>query len=354
MPNNPIREPTEAGCCGTGPWGRSLGRRALLACAAIPATVAAAPTPYAPLPQPLVFQQVPDAPIHYTIGHPAIPDVSNEGHTSNAGFVVTDEGVVVFDTLGTPSLGWAMLREIRRVTDKPVRFVVASHYHADHIYGLQAFRDHTDAVIVAQREALEYTAPGNIDDEKAIPRLEQRRQALAPWVDANTRIVEPRLVFRQAAQIRLGGKTFRMNYAGPAHSMSDMMMEVLPDRVLFAGDIVQNHRIPFMSSAVVNTTNWLNGLADVAAMNPRFIIPGHGQTSTDPRQAIVFTGDYIRYLRQVMGEAVANWTEFKAAYAAADWSRYRDVAAFAAINEGNAYRVFLEQEKASFGAAGKG
>lgn len=341
-----------AGCCGES-WLRPkrLGRRAFLACAAIPASVAAAPAPYAPLPQPLVFHQVPGAPIHYTLGHPAIPDEANEGHTSNAGFVVTDEGVLVFDTLGTPSLGWGLLQEIRRVTDKPVRFVVTSHYHADHIYGLQAFRDHTDAVIVAQREALEYTAPGNIDDEKAIPRLEQRRQALAPWVNATTRIVLPRLVFREAAEIRLGGKTFRMNYAGPAHSMSDMMMEVLPDRVLFAGDIVQNRRIPFMSSAVVNTGNWLKGLADVAAMDPRFIIPGHGDTSTDPKQAIVFTGDYIRYLRRVMGAAVANWTDFNTAYAAADWSRYKDVPAFAAINRGNAYRVFLEQEKASFGTS---
>ena len=341
----------DGGCCGTGPWlgRRGLGKRALLLCAALPASVAAAPAPYPPLPQKLVFHQVPGAPVHYTLGHPAIPDAANEGNTTNAGFVVTDEGVLVFDTLGTPSLGWAMLEEIRRVTDKPVRFVVTSHYHADHIYGLQAFRDHTDAVIVAQREALEYTAPGNIDDEKAIPRLEQRRQALAPWVNASTRIVLPRLVFREAAEIRLGGKIFRMNYAGPAHSMSDMMMEVLPDRVLFAGDIVQNHRIPFMSSAVVNTGNWLKGLADVAAMKPRFIIPGHGDTSTDPQQAIVFTGDYIRYLRQVMGAAVASWTEFDAAYAAADWRRYEHVPAFAAINRGNAYRVFLEQEKAAFG-----
>ena len=71
--------------------------------------------------------------------------------------MITSEGVVVFDALGTPSLGWALLREIRKLTDKPVKYVVVSHYHADHIYGLQAFRDHTSALIVAHERALDVT-----------------------------------------------------------------------------------------------------------------------------------------------------------------------------------------------------
>ena len=53
------------------------------------------------------------------------------------------EGVVVFDALGTPSLGWDLLQQIAKITDQPVRYIVVSHYHADHIYGLQAFKDHT-------------------------------------------------------------------------------------------------------------------------------------------------------------------------------------------------------------------
>ena len=82
-----------------------------------------------------------------------IPGKDNEGHTSNAGFVVTAQGVVVFDALGTPSLGWDLLQQIRKITDQPVRYVVVSHYHADHIYGLQAFKDHTDGIIIAQERA---------------------------------------------------------------------------------------------------------------------------------------------------------------------------------------------------------
>lgn len=108
---------------------------------------------YAPLTQPLVIEQVPGSQIFYSIGNPGIPGKENQGNTSNAGFIITSNGVVVFDALGTPSLGWALLQEIRKRTPLPLRFVVASHYHADHIYGLQALKDHTDALIVAQERA---------------------------------------------------------------------------------------------------------------------------------------------------------------------------------------------------------
>ena len=111
--------------------------------------------PYPPLNQPLVIEQVPGEPIYYSIGSPGIPDRQNEGNTSNAGFVVTADGVVVFDALGTPSLGWNLLEAIRKVTSAPVRYNVVSHYHADHIYGLQAFKDHTGA------SSLRRSAPPN-------------------------------------------------------------------------------------------------------------------------------------------------------------------------------------------------
>ena len=349
-------------CCGnpaapTSPWlfsRSSASRRAILTCAATaplaswPAGARAAP--YAPLIEDLVVEQVPGAPIYYVLGHSGVPSKANEGHTSNAGFVVTDDGVVVFDTLGTPSLGYALLQRIKALTDNPVRHVVLSHYHADHIYGLQAFRDETNASILAQYKSLDYMASGNIDDEAAGPRLEQRREALAPWVNAETRIVLPEVVFRVAAEMRVGAHQFQLVYAGPAHSMSDLMMLVLPERVLFAGDIVQNGRIPFMASAAVNTRNWLAGLRQVAAFDPRFIIPGHGKPSASAAEAIAFTGEYIRFVRAAMGDAVAQWVEFDEAYKTVDWSGYRDMPAFAASNRGNAYRVFLELEAEALSA----
>lgn len=337
--------------CGGSVFGRKLARRGLLGCAALAAVpLSASAEPYPKLLEDIVVQQVPGAPIYFVLGHPGVPEERNEGHTSNAGFVITDEGVMVFDALGTPALGNALLRKIREITEKPVKYVAISHYHADHIYGLQAFRDQTDAVIVAQAKALDYTADGNLDDEAAVPRLTQRREALAPWVNAETRIVLPSLVFRIGSEIRLGGHQFQMLYAGPAHSMSDMMMLVLPERVLFAGDIVQNSRIPFMASAAVNTRNWLAGLAEVSRLEPRFVIPGHGKPSPSAARAIGFTDSYIRFVRAAMGAAVASWTEFDAAYKQVDWSPYDALPAFSASNRGNAYRVYLEIEAEALAA----
>ncbi len=304
--------------------------------------------PYPPITHPLVIEQVPGAPIYYTLGAPGIPDKDNEGNTSNAGFVVTSDGVVAFDALGTPSLGWNLLQAIRKVTTAPVRYNVISHYHADHIYGLQAFKDHTSSIVIAQERATEYLENEETSDERGKQRLDQRRQALAPWVDENTRVVPADITFKMQATLYLGRMRFVLIYAGPAHSASDSMMMVEPDGVLFAGDVVQNGRIPFMNAEDVDTTNWLRSLDEVEKLNPRFIIPGHGHTSTDAKDAIAFTRDYINYVRAAMGKAVANWDEFDDAYNRTDWSKYKNVPAFDSNNRGNAYRVFLEMEHTQF------
>jgi glyoxylase-like metal-dependent hydrolase (beta-lactamase superfamily II) len=307
-------------------------------------------SPYAAITIPLKIDQVPGKPIWYSTGNPGVPGKDNEGNTSNAGFVVTSDGVVAFDALGTPSHGSALLREIRKVTDKKVRYVVASHYHADHIYGLQAFKDHTDAVIVAQERAGEYKENEETADEKADQRLDQRRGALFPWVDKNTRVVPPDITFRDRMTITLGDRRLTLLYAGPAHSSSDMMMMVEPDGVLFAGDIVQNSRIPHMNSDDVSTTQWLASLGEVEKLDPKFIVPGHGKASTQAKEAIAFTRDYIQYVRNAMTKAVQDWTDFDVAYDQTDWSRYRDMPAFAANNRGNAYRIYLELEQSQFKA----
>jgi glyoxylase-like metal-dependent hydrolase (beta-lactamase superfamily II) len=327
----------------------ALAALAFAACIVLPVHAEDA-SPYAAITIPLKIDQVPGKPIWYSTGNPGVPGKDNEGNTSNAGFVVTPDGVVVFDALGTPSHGWALLREIRKVTDKKVRYMVASHYHADHIYGLQAFKDHTDAVIVAQERAGEYKENEETADERANQRLDQRRGALFPWVDKNTRVVPPDITFRDRMTITLGDRRLTLLYAGPAHSSSDMMMMVEPDGVLFAGDIVQNSRIPHMNSDDVSTTQWLASLGEVEKLDPKFIIPGHGKASTQAKEAIAFTRDYIQYVRNAMTKAVQDWTDFDVAYDQTDWSMYKDVPAFAANNRGNAYRIYLELEQSQFKA----
>ncbi len=304
--------------------------------------------PYRPISHPLVVEQVGGAPVYYTIGNPGIPVQANEGNTSNAGFILTPGGVVIFDALGTPSLGWSLLQAIRKLTQAPVRYNVVSHYHADHIYGLQAFKDHTASIIIAQQHASEYREDEETSGERASQRLDQRREALAPWVDENTRVVPPDITFDRQATLYLGGKRFVLIYAGPAHSASDTMMMVEPDGILFAGDVVQNSRIPFMNADDVDSANWLRSLGEVAKLEPKFIIPGHGRPSSNAKDAIAFTRDYITYVRSAMGKAAEDWVDFDAGYDRADWSKYKGMPAFDANNRGNAYRIYLEMEKSQF------
>src|SRR6185436_8351211 len=145
-------------------------------------------------------------------GESGMASAQNKGFMSNAGFVITDDGVVVFDALGTPALGRAMIAAIRAVTPQPIKRVIVSHYHADHIYGLQAFKA-AGAQIWAHRKAQLYLNSG-----QATERLAQRRVDLFPWVDEETRIVPPDLWLDGDTTFRMGGLTFVLIYSEGAHS----------------------------------------------------------------------------------------------------------------------------------------
>jgi len=126
----------------------------------------------------------------------------NKGFISNAGVIVTNDGVVVFDALGTPSLADLLLRKIREVTDQPIVRVISSHYHADHIYGLQVFKER-GAAVWAPVGAEKY-----LQSENAGARLEERRFSLAPWVNETTRLVEPDRYIGVQEDFELGGVRF--------------------------------------------------------------------------------------------------------------------------------------------------
>ena len=168
---------------------------------------------------------------YYVEGPPGTP-TDNEGFMSNAGAVITSEGVVLFDALGTPSLACNFYHLVRQVTDKPVVKVVVSHYHADHIYGLQVFKD-MGAEIIAPAGAMDYLA-----SDAAEGRLKQRRESLFPWVDENTRVVKPDRYIEKDTKLHVGDVSLKLIMLGSTHSQGDLMMQVAPDQVLFSGDLI--------------------------------------------------------------------------------------------------------------------
>lgn len=309
-------------------------------------------TPYGEVSLPFRLHKIKDVPVYYVMGRSGVPGAENEGHTSNAGFVVTDAGVVVFDALGTPALGYRLLQRIREVTDQPIVRVVVSHYHADHVYGLQAFKQHAgNPPVWAQSLALGYVGgTAASQGEDAQRRLAQRREALFPWVDENTYIVSPDHTFDNEVTFELGGINFMLKHLGPAHAPGDTIMLVREYGVLFSGDVIYKGRVPFLDSPETDVTRWLAGLEYLTTLDPKpaYVIPGHGEPSDNVEQAIAVTRDYINYVREVMREAVADFIPFDEAYNATDWTEYRDLPAFDASNRGNAYRIYLEMEAEAF------
>jgi len=285
---------------------------------------------------PLRAQQV-SAHGYFFQGEPGMASAANRGHSSNAGFVVTREGVVVFDALGTPPLGEAMLAAIRKVTAAPIRRVIVSHYHADHVYGLAAFRA-AGAQIWAHRLGEAYFTSGMADE-----RLAQRRRDLAPWVDEHTRVLRPDLWLEGDTAFKLGGLTFDVIFAEGAHTPEDVMMYVVEDRLLFAGDLIFAGRVPFVGNA--DSRGWLKAMDRMIALKPRVVVPGHGPASRDVERDLSTTRDYLLHLRAAMGRAVAELESFDEAYAKADWSRFAKLPAFAEANRQNAYGTYLRMEQ---------
>lgn len=272
---------------------------------------------------------------YYVRGEPGMA-TDNEGFISNAGFVVTNDGVVLFDALGTPSLAHTMLGLIRQVTDQPVKRVVVSHYHADHIYGLQVFKDE-GADIWAPQGVYDY-----LESEAAGSRLEERQFSLDPWVNEKTYLVPPDRLIGGVEHFSMGGVDFQISYLGSAHSEGDLTLYVANDRVLYSGDIIFEGRVPFVGDA--DTKHWLKTLKQLETNDLKALVPGHGPAADKPLEAIRMTREYLAYLREVFGQAVEDLNDFASAYDEADWSAYEQMPAFEATHRRNAYQVFLSLE----------
>jgi glyoxylase-like metal-dependent hydrolase (beta-lactamase superfamily II) len=301
-----------------------------------PDLAAAAASEFEPVAVPMQVTQV--APhSYYVLGQAGMVSSANEGFNSNAGFVVTTEGVVVFDALGTPALGKRLADLIAKTTSQPVRRVVISHYHADHFYGLQAFKK-PGVDVWAHELVRDYLAT-----DAPAARLAERRQSLLPWVNDLTRIVLPDRFVGDDTVFRMGGLTFRLVHAGPAHTPEDLMMMVEEDGVLFVGDLMFTGRIPFVADADVSA--WIQAIDRVLRFNPRIVVGGHGPESTNAVADLALTRDYLVYLRDQIAAAFDDGLDFDAAYGRIDWSRFSGLPAFDVANRRNAYQAYLNVER---------
>ena len=288
----------------------------------------------APLPEMKPQQLAPGC--WFVEGLSALGSPANQNFISNAGFVVTSAGVVVIDALGSPALAERLVAEIKKITPQKITHVVLTHYHADHVYGLQVF-EQLGARIIAHQAGREY-----LYADTARLRLEQSRKDLAPWIDEQTQLAAATEWIDARRELTVGDTRLVIQPVGPAHTPEDLAVYLPDKKVLYAGDLVFRSRIPFVGQA--DSRNWIKSLDKLLAFDAAVVVPGHGPASTEARKDMQLTRDYLAYLRKTMGQAAKDMTPFDEAYKATDWSQFEHLPLFAAANRMNAYNTYLLME----------
>lgn len=218
--------------------------------------------------------------------HDEDPKVSHGFH-NNPGFVVTEAGVVVIDTGSSYQIGKMILRKIATVTDKPITHVFTTHFHGDHWFANQALVEAYPNVRTIAHPKL-ISLLNNGEDKFWLDVFSKRLGADF----AGTRAVIP----TEAAETRkykIGGVTFQVVLFDKAHTETDLMVNVVEDRVLFTGDIVNNHHFSFMGHG--NFKGAYEATQTALAMKPKYVVVGHGKSGN--RQLIQAFSDIYQNLR---------------------------------------------------------
>jgi cyclase len=250
--------------------------------------------------------------------------VSPDGNAvSNAGVVVLDQSVLVFDTHFTPEAGATLLAAIRSVTPKSVRYVVNSHWHADHTHGNQAF---AGAQLIcssnARRDMLQNDLPSlNRTVRIAQTQLDKLRQAVSKVPDAAERqkireqiktreeylqtmtrlnITVPAIALDENTAIHDGKQEARILFLGVGHTDGDIVLFLPAQKVVFTGDLFFNNAIPNVQDASI--LEWMKTLGELLKLDANAFVPGHGPIgSKKDVQAFLH---YLEELKSLVSSAV--------------------------------------------------
>ncbi len=274
-------------------------------------------------------------------GPRAFPNIMNQGFMNNPAFVITAEGVVVVDPGSSRYAGEMVLRMIRTVTDAPVIASFNTHVHGDHWFGNEAIRS-------AYPDAPIYAHPKMIEDAKAgeAERWKRNLERLSGGFTAGTRIEYPSIPLSHGDEIVIGGKTFRMHHYGVAHSASDLMVEVVEDKVVFLGDNAMAQRFGGMQSGTFLGN--IDALDQILKTGAEVWIPGHGPSGG--REVVTTYLDYLKTIYETARKAFNEGMESGevSAIAADSTVTYRDWAGYGLEMRRHAVQAYLEVEEQEF------
>ena len=227
----------------------------------------------------------------------------------NTGVVIGDDAVLVVDTQATPVMAADVIRRIRTVTDKPIRYVVLSHYHAVRVLGASAYAPQH---VIASRDTYELIAErGAADMKSEIERFPRLFRA----VESVPGLTWPTLVFERSLTLWLGKLEVRILQVGRGHTKGDTIVWLPQDRILFSGDLVEFEATPYAGDAYFS--DWPATLDALAAMQPAKLVPGRGaalQTPAAVANGLAGTRSFVAELYAAVQRGAAEGKDLKAIY----------------------------------------
>jgi len=268
--------------------------------------------------------------VYMVKGGYGLPSRENRGLISNAYAILTREGWIVIDTLSTPQLAREFIEEMKKIRNAPILYVIVTHYHMDHWFGIAPFKEE-GAKFIAHRNLRKFYEEGFADEV-----LSTVRETFGVFEDV--KLIPPDLVVESRVRLRVGSEVLEIIPMTPAHTNTDLVVKI--GDLLFVGDLVSYKRIPFLGDRNASTRRWLGVLRKLEAMRPGRIFMGHG----DPAdiRAIEWTASYITYVREnvrLLKERGLFVDEIKEALRD---SPFKDSRMYEVFHMRNVYSVFNE------------
>ncbi|HEY7644466.1 MAG TPA: quinoprotein relay system zinc metallohydrolase 2 [Hyphomicrobiales bacterium] len=315
---NPFAGPDQAMCKSCGPQvTRQDFLRAALAIAAVPllkhvpANAAAPAADYVELAEiaPGVF-------VHQ--GRIEMQSPENQGDMANAGFVVGSESVAVIDTLGSAVVGERLRNAVRSVTDKPIRHVINTHMHPDHVFGNVVFKQ-DDPAFVANRKLARGLA------SRAERYLATNKRMLGEQAFQGIEVVLPTVLVDSTMSLDLGGRTLLLETQRTAHTDNDLTVTDSATNTLFLGDLLFSVHVPTLDGSILG---WLALIDDLKKRNAARVVPGHGPHAMELPEAF---DPEQRYLATIVADVRKLIKEGKT---------LEDATKTAGFEERNAWKLF--------------
>ena len=249
---------------------------------------------------------------------------------------------MVIDALASPQQGQQLVDAIRRVTSKPISWLILSHHHPDHHFGAIVFR-RLGAKIIAHPDRRVLASEAGEDALMADWIRVVGLDAMRGFAFADT----PDRPVAAADTLRVGGRTFLISHPGAAHSPGDLMVWLPRERVLFAGDLLVEDAVTMVVDG--SSGELLKALAIIDSLRPVALLPGHGAIPKQPLELVGRTRSYVTSLRTEMRSALERGVPLGRALRTLPPADQTRPVSLNSRRRRNAVRVYLEEERVYMG-----